>query len=524
LNARLLVLVVSERIAAALLIGLVMGAALGFGGAVWWFRPAFVIGASLLGLTILIRNLATGEMPLLRSPLGPLGMLALALGIAQLLPMPPKVAEWISPTAHELYARGVFPNLAQADDSEAIVPEATQVRSPATLDRSATLRWLVQAAGCLTLFWAVSQFVDRLGRLYLVWGLVVGAFFLNAAFGLVQVVNRTEGLYGLFLPGSGPWWTPGVDDLLNSPATASLRHLSGISDPEPSGGSRPIALVPTHPFLFGTMMGGGGAFLAMGSLSMPLGLAIVAHLVSPRGSRESLFQRLGQAGQGSLVILLTGLLAVSGFLTGLFAGPWHAIPLVMGLAVTAFPAGKAPGARGPAAGLAGLLITGLILGIVTQLHWSALLGGEPPVSPPEIGLLVETWTECHQVIREFPFVGAGLGCFASVHPYFKNSDLTTTTATSSVHQWGVESGVLGLCILIVGACWCLWRIPGSLRSLGAEERSLAHGLVGAGVSLSLLAMIHWTLELPAVAVSASVLGGTWNRWLAGGTDLFVERA
>jgi hypothetical protein len=35
--------------------------------------------------------------------------------------------------------------------------------------------------------------------------------------------------------------------------------------------------------------------------------------------------------------------------------------------------------------------------------------------------------------------------------------------------------------------------------------------------------LHWSIELAAVALAASALAGTWNRWLAGGTDLFIAR-
>ena len=51
---------------------------------------------------------------------------------------------------------------------------------------------------------------------------------------------------------------------------------------------QPAAVVPEQPALMGTMMGGYGGFLAFGSLALPLGLAIVLHMLSPRGSRESL--------------------------------------------------------------------------------------------------------------------------------------------------------------------------------------------------------------------------------------------
>ena len=101
--------------------------------------------------------------------------------------------------------------------------------------------------------------------------------------------------------------------------------------------------------------------------------------------------------------------------------------------------------------------------------------------------------------------------------------MSSTTAMSSLLQWGVEAGAVGLGILALAVLWCLIRLPSGLKRVGPIDRSLAHGLIGAALGFSLLAVVHWTVELPAVAISASALGGTWNRWLAGGTDLFVER-
>jgi O-antigen ligase len=133
------------------------------------------------------------------------------------------------------------------------------------------------------------------------------------------------------------------------------------------------------------------------------------------------------------------------------------------------------------------------------------------------------WAEGVQIFRESPLVGAGLGCFGVIHPYFKARDLCSTTAMSSLVQWSVESGLVGIGILSLALLWCLIRLPGVLKQVGLVERSLAHGLIGAALSFGLLAAVHWTIELSAVAISASALGGTWNRWLAGGTDLFLER-
>jgi hypothetical protein len=520
-NLRQKILVAGDRVLCTLMIVLVLGSALSFGGAVWWFRPGLVVAAFLLVCTKLAQHLAAGRMPLLKSPLTFLGLLALGLGVAQLAPLPARFARRLSPASHEVYSRGYLLELAHADDPEASLPEPLKIRSPASLDRAATLRWLVSAAACLGIFWAVSHFTDRLGRLYLIWGVVVAGFLLNAALAIVQITNRSEGLYGLFVPGSAPSWAPSLNDLLDAPTTTALRNLADPAAPGP-----PMAkavLRPNTPFLFGTMMGGSGAFLALGSLASPLVLAIILHLISSRGSRESLTDRLGHSSQGSLVLLLTILMVVSTFLIGLVAGPWYSLPIGLGLAIVGLPALVMPGSRLAAFGLTIVLCASMGLGVTTEEFWPVLLRGQPPVQTPNLESAQRLWSESLQILREFPLVGAGLGTFPSIHPYFKDRDMASTTAMSSLFQWGAETGAVGLGILSLAVFWCLLRLPVCLKRVGSVDRSLAHGLIGAAVSFSLLAVLHWTIELSAVAVSASALGGTWNRWLAGGTDLFVER-
>jgi hypothetical protein len=516
-----------DRAIAALIALLVLGSVLGFGGAVWWFRPFLVAATLLLVMAGLARHLAAGRMPLLKSPLGLLGLLALALGVVQLAPLPARLAQRLSPSAHEIYARGMFAARAHADDPEAALPEAPEIRSPASLDRSATLRWLVVAAACLGIFWAVSHYADRLERLYLVWGLVVAGFLLNASLAIVQITNRSDGLYGLFVPGAGPAFTPTLNDLLEAPGTAALRDLpppgSGPAAPDRAAPVPGAVLTPTAPFLFGTMVSSPGAFLAFGTLAMPLAMAIVLHLVSPRGSREGLSDRLGQSGQGSLVLLLAVLMAIGAFLIGLVAGPWYGLPLVAGVAAVGLPALVSPGARWPAFGLTTLVLAGLGLGVAMEAAWPVLLKGPSPVHLPDPETARSLWAEGLEIFREFPLVGSGLGTFPSIHAYFKDRDLTSTTAMSSLVLWGVEAGAVGLGLLALAGLWCLARLPGGLKRVGSIDRSLAFGLIGAVLGFSLLAVVHWTVELSAVAVSASALGGTWNRWLAGGTDLFVER-
>jgi hypothetical protein len=94
---------------------------------------------------------------------------------------------------------------------------------------------------------------------------------------------------------------------------------------------------------------------------------------------------------------------------------------------------------------------------------------------------------------------------------------------SSVLQWAVESGAVGLGLMATAGLWCLVRLPGAIRRVGTADRALAFGLLGSLTCFGLFSAIHWTVELAAVALAAVAVAGTANRWLAGGTDLFVDR-
>ncbi|AMV35808.1 O-antigen ligase family protein [Planctomyces sp. SH-PL62] len=520
-SLRMRFLATFDRTFGWLVAGLVLAAILGFGGTAWWSRPALAVAATGLALLLLVRNLAAGRSPILKSPLGLLGLAVLGLGVAQTVPLPASLAARLSPTAREAYTRGVLPDLARADDPNAKLGEPATIRTPVSLDRAATVRRLALAAACLAIFWCASHAVDRLQRLYLVWGAVIAGFLLNSTLAMVQISTRTDGLYGFCVPGAGaPWWAPDLNDLLDAPAVAALRELPASTAP----GSAPAAqLEVVRPFTFGTLPGGVGGFLALGALALPLTLALVLHLCSPRGSREGWSDRLGRSGQGSLAILLILLSIPGAVLVGMASGPWFCLPFAVGLAMVGLPALFTPGARVLGFGLAASLLVALASGVALQVRWDDLTGVQPPWQAPDWRENRETWRDAARIFREFPVAGVGLGGFGAVHPYFKDRDLASNTAMSSLLQWAVETGVVGLGILGLGALWCLVRIPGGLKRLGSMDRFLAHGLIGAALGLSLLAAVHWTVELTAVAVSASALGGTWNRWLAGGTDLFVER-
>ena len=171
----------------------------------------------------------------------------------------------------------------------------------------------------------------------------MAAFLLNAALGLVQIGGGPKGFRLYIDPAAAPVWAPSVSDLLDSPTSTSLHRAERCFPARQTERlPQPAAAVPEQPVLIGTMMGGHGGFLAFGSLALPLGLAIVLHMLSPRGSRESLSFALEPQGQGSLIVLLLILLVLSAFLVGMMAGPWFCAAFhSAGVAVVGLPSALA---------------------------------------------------------------------------------------------------------------------------------------------------------------------------------------
>ncbi|HEV3120702.1 MAG TPA: O-antigen ligase domain-containing protein, partial [Isosphaeraceae bacterium] len=250
--------------------------------------------------------------------------------------------------------------------------------------------------------------------------------------------------------------------------------------------------------------------------------ALALQLAAPRGSRETWLARLRHSGHAGLTVLLVAVVAIAALLVGLMAGPLLCLPFVLGVLLAGLPGAWPSGLRWSAVALTLSAVALIGLGALCGAVWPDAQAGRGPLAErAALTASRTTWADSARILSDFPLLGAGAGSFASIYPAFKTEDRTPTTAQSSLLQWAVETGGAGLALLALAGVWCLWRLPGAYQSVGTADRNLPCGLIGAAACFGLFALIHWSVELPAVALAASAVGGTLDRWLAGGTDLFV---
>ena len=523
MSFRVHLLIGLDRLVGLGLAALLVSTALLFGGSAWWSRLPIAALAVVVVVGWAARTTLTGTWPILRSPLTGLAVLALGLGLVQILPLPTGLVRRVSPGAVAANTIGVLPEVAQADDPAVVLPAPFLARVPLSLDRPATLRWVAGGMACLALFWVASHFCDRLSHARVIWGSVVAAFFVNAVLGVVQVAHLSDGLYGFITPGAAIWAPSQADDIA-APGATIVRPVAATAprpgDPPHRVGVGVPRAVPR--FQFGTMLGGPGGFLALASLALPLALGLALQLMAPRGGRTSLSARLRAEGVGSQLVVLLSMVMVGSVLVGVVAGPRLTIPFALAVLVVGLPGTWSAGLRW--IGLAATLATLAALGSGVALG-RMLPEGQPDQPAPLVAEVDpgQIWKHAARLARDFPVVGTGLGSYPSVEPYRKRDDRAATTAGSSLAQWAVESGGIGVGLLGLGLLWCLVRLPGSIGRVGTADRPLAFGLVGSLGGFALFSTIHWTVELPAIALAASAVAGTANRWLAGGTDLFVDQ-
>ena len=507
MDARSRCLRAADRAIAVLTAAIPLGAILAFGGAVWWFKPALAAATFLLALAWIVRVAVLGEIRALRSPLTALGAAAVILAAIQITPLPAGLVRRLSPAS---------PAVTMAEENV-----DSSGRMTLSVDRSSTLRRLAGLASALFFFHVVSHFVDRLERTKLAWGALIAGLFVCTAVGWVQVLGATDGLYGFLKPGDGTTWAPSTADLAAVPNVTVLREAEGPGSSAKAGW---IISRPDRPDALAGLMGGPGAYCALAALGLPLALGLILQCLAPRGSREPLRLRLAQSGRSGRVVTAVAMLLLTSGLVGRFVGPIGSVPIAVGLLITGVPSAFRTGLGRSAPLLTCLTLFALVGGIAAGHSLSTPKGSAAISQGAGVAVARAVWAESARIAVDHPIFGVGMGGFARLHPYYKATDESRTTAESSLLQWVVESGAVGAILLLAGVAWCLAHLPRALRTVGSADRALGFALMGAMAAFGGFSLLHWTVELPAVALAACGVGGTCNRWLSGGTDLFVERS
>jgi hypothetical protein len=500
----------------ALVGALLLGSVLAFGGEVWWYPPVLAAGCVLVVLVHLAHEAASGRVRLMRSPGTVLLLGVAALGVFQLVPLPAQLAARHSVRAVTGLAADGEPT-APNEGAESLT--LVQGRVLISADRPATLRWVVGLVACAAVMAVAGHHVDRVARLRWVWGSVVVGFGVCTLVGALQLAGGSSGAYGLWSPGSGPAWAPSRFEVAEGPSVSRLRPLeSRNAEGEPRW---LVARLDPTPAI-GALVAGPGAYLALGALAIPLAFALALHRVAPRGSREPLGARLRDSGGIAplLLLLATGFggCALTGYLVG---GPGLAAVLT-GVGVLGLANLRGSGT----ARMAAVIVLGAAAaGFVG--HALAHTLGPPEGSPARPG--DAGWAQSLDVQKEavrmglrFPVAGVGLGGFDAIYPQVKRHDARSSHLAGSVLQFWAETGVAGGLLIAAGLVWAVWRLPGAWRRVGTADRALAGGMLGTLAAFAAASFVHWTVALPCVAVAAAAVAGTINRWLAGGTDLFLE--
>jgi hypothetical protein len=484
-----------DRGIALLVASILAGSVMAFGGQVWWIHLFLAVASALLVIAMGVRACCAGSVCFLRSPLLVLSVLMMGVALVQLAPLPAGLAGGLS-------ARRAV--LLGPDEGN-----ATGSRLSITADRSATVRWLGGAAVCLVLFGSVAHFVDRVGRLRLVCGVIVSAFGACTILGLLQMAGESKGAYGVWVPGRSPSYAPSLSAVLAGPGETRLIARETAE----AGGVVWAIPQPIVVESMGPLVAGSGAYLALGALALPLTLGLFLHRVAPRGSRESIGARVRHEGGLAPLVMLGSVGLAGSALVGNLGSAWVVLAVAAGLGLTGVSSTPGTGhAR------MSLLALGLCLACLAAGYlWS-------PEGKDGARSDFSVWADAMRVIRLHPWMGVGMGSFSAVEPHVKLEDVASRTARSGLLQWWAEGGIAGLLVLVAGMIWVIARIPGSWRRVGSGDRSLPGALLGAGVGFGLFSVVQWSIQLIAVALCAAAVLGLANRWLAGGTDLFVEAA
>jgi hypothetical protein len=127
-----------------------------------------------------------------------------------------------------------------------------------------------------------------------------------------------------------------------------------------------------------------------------------------------------------------------------------------------------------------------------------------------LGTRAAVWRAAWSAMRDFPWLGTGVGTHADVSPLYMppTGTVVYTHAENSYLNLGVETGFIGLAVALVALATALAAAVAVARSGDDRERRVAAAL-GAGIVASgVHACVDFVWFVPACSMLALVLGGS----------------
>jgi O-antigen ligase len=434
------------------------------------------------------------RLPGLRSYVVP-AALFVALILFQLVPIPPVVQRALSPSTYRIYvtsqpgwpARDLYNEMGSDHESapkrDSVADGGGTIRNwrplsiaPA-LTRTAALKLI--AYGCLfflVLFYPLRsypqpkgerRFFRRVLKIALISGLVVGCL------GLLEQAFWNGAIMWVYVPYD--WGAPRPD-----------------IDPRATG---PF-VNPDH-------------FAAYLNLILPLALASVmfyTFLMSRRQAWNS-FRVLGSAAVAVLIAAIALSLSRGGWLGAMFA---------VSVVIWAAMAERWSDRQGRASGWLKVLypllvlcaVGGLALYTAPTAPTAVNARIEATLSEPDLGSRLYYWRDTLAVIRNFPVLGAGLGCFQDIFPRYQSppwQSFSVRQAHNDYLELAAETGLAGLALVLWFGVAAAVRIYRGLRRAPPEVVPLIVGLSAGLAAMAFEEVFDFALQIPANAVLFTVL-------------------
>jgi O-antigen ligase/Tfp pilus assembly protein PilF len=213
-------------------------------------------------------------------------------------------------------------------------------------------------------------------------------------------------------------------------------------------------------------------------------------------------------------------LTACGLLLSQSRGAWLALAPGLALVVLLQPRGWGIWFRLAGAGLLAVALSLLLnraalqttawAGLAAVKDVAAATSGQPPEGT--LGPRLDYWQGALAIARDYPFLGAGPGTFASVFPAYQ---LNPSYYSKYAHQVLLQAlaetgspGLLALLALLIASGWSVARgLPARLKNPATPESILTVGLAGGLVASFAHNLVELDWYVPAVAVVAAAEGG-----------------